>query len=151
MFDNLLNIIYNSILWYFIIESSNEFISKQFKSKICNLLNFRLNTQEEPPIIGTLCKYFKYDDLTYDNSNTINIFLELCNQKYNENRYEVEKFICVVFDMILLYLINIYFIETYIKKNKKYIYNNNFYLIILRLFCLVILKIIIYFILDIFN
>lgn len=161
MFDNLLNIIYEFILMYFIITASNEFISKQFKSKICNLLNFRRITKEEPPIIETLCKYFKDDDLiynTYDNSK--NIFEEiieylnpykLCNQKYNENRYEAEMFICLVFDIILLYLINIYFIETYIKKNKKYIYNNNFYLINLRVFCFLILKMIIYFILDIFS
>lgn len=108
MFGSLFSSIYGLILIYFMINLSNEFISKNFKSKLCNRL-------------------------------------------YNNNSSQENILFCAFSDIILLYLIDIYFIETYIKKNKRYIYNNNFYLITLRVFCLVILKIIIYFILDIFN
>lgn len=105
MFGSLFSSIYGLILMYFMIGSSNEFISKNFKSKLCNRL--------------------------HNNSSQEDILF------------------CLLFDIILLYLIDIYFIQTHIKKNKRYIYNNNFYLITLRVFCLVILKIIIYAILDI--
>lgn len=106
MSTSLFSSIYEIILMYFMIDSSNQFISKNFKSKLCNKL-------------------------------------------YNNNSSQGDLLFCLLFDIILLYLIDIYFIETYIKKNKRYIYNNNFYLITLRVFCLVILKIIIYAILDI--